>query len=182
MLETLGRSMTLLALAVLLFVPANVGSGQLDAPVLRKVDYGSMEPPKQLFRGKCTQQCQEEFDKCIEKQMVKTSCDNRLYKITGVRTYEFPCSKNDIWLMEYSEACHVKGKGDPASSSTQFTGQMTCLAVDAAKKCDALNNGCAVDCVNSSKIDRDFGIQEPPNSPKRGTVRPAADITDIRRE
>lgn len=179
---TFGKSVTSLLLGVLLFAPVNLQGDQSGVPALRKVDYGSMEPTVSRYRGKCTEQCQAEFDKCIDKQMVKKSCDSRLYQITGVRTYEFPCGKGEIWMMEYSESCKVKGKGDPSSSSTQFTGHLACLPFDAAKQCESMNNSCAFDCINSSRIDRDLAIQEPPTSPKRGIVRPAPEITDIRRE
>lgn len=142
--------------------------------------YGDLEtddvqPWMSPYNGRCNEKCQNEFDKCIESQATKKSCDADLYKITGVFGYEFPCGENEIWLMQFSSACTVKGK--------EYSGHVSCLAGDIARKCELAGDGCAVDCKNSSKIDRDLGIYIPTATKKqRGIARPGLKSQDIRRE
>ena len=148
--------------------------------------YGDLEtdtvqPWMQLYNGRCVEACQNEFNKCIESRAVRKSCDRNLYKITGVYTYEFPCGENEIWLMEFSSAC--KTKGGPDSPTAEFTGHIACVARDMAKQCETAGDGCAVDCKNSSKIDRDLSVTIPTATKKQyGIVRPGLNSLDIRRE
>lgn len=176
---------------VLALVVASFDIVALQAETINKVDvngeefkllkiYGDLEtddvqPWMSPFNGRCNEKCQSEFDKCIESRATKKSCDANLYKITGVIGYEFPCGENEIWLMQFSSACNVK--------RTEYSGHISCLASEVAKSCEMAGDGCAVDCKNSSKIDRDLGVYIPTATKKqRGIARPGLKSQDIRRE
>ena len=144
-------------------------------------EFDTVQPWMQPYSGKCTEKCQAEFNKCVESQASKKSCVSNLYKITGVYTYEFPCGAKEIWLMEFSNAC--KSKGNPNLPTSEFTGQIACIPSDIAKKCESAGDGCAVDCKNSSSIDRDLSNTLPsPTNKQFGIVRPGLKSSDIRRE
>jgi hypothetical protein len=142
--------------------------------------YGDLEtddvqPWMSLYNGRCNEKCQNEFDKCTESRATKKNCDANLYKITGVIGYEFPCGENEIWLMQFSNACKV--------NKAEYSGHVTCIASEVAKSCEMAGDGCAVDCKNSSKIDRDLGVYIPTATKKQhGIARPGLKSQDIRRE
>jgi hypothetical protein len=176
------------SLLLLLIIPALLqaeprDSRNADSEVFKlfkvygDTEFDTVQPWMQPYAGRCQEKCQAEFNKCVESQAAKKKCDSRLYQITGVYTYEFPCGEKEIWLMEFSTAC--KAKGNPA----EFTGQIACIAGDAAKRCETAGDGCAADCKNSSSIDRDLSNTLPsPANKKYGIVRPGLKATDIRRE
>ena len=140
-----------------------------------------MQPWLQPHSGRCAEKCQEEFNKCVESQASKKSCDSRLYAITGVYTYEFPCGEKEIWLMEFSSAC--KAKGNPNLPNAEFAGHVACISSEIAKRCETAGDGCAADCKNSSSIDRDLSNTIPnPKNKQYGVVRPGLKSMDIRRE
>lgn len=148
--------------------------------------YGDLEtddvqPWMQPYNGRCNEKCQTEFNKCVESQSTKRNCDASLYKITGVIGYEFPCGANEIWLMQFSSACTAKSRSNPPG--VDYSGQIACIASDIAKRCEVAGDGCAADCKNSSKIDRDLGVYIPTATQKqRGIARPGLNSLDIRRD
>lgn len=166
------------------FIPISSSADSESFKVLKiysDLETDTAQPWMQDFPGRCTEKCQTEFNKCVQSQATKKNCDGRLYKITGVYTYEFPCGEKEIWLMEFSESC--KSKGNPNLPTSEFTGQMTCVAADTAKRCEMAGDGCAADCRNNRSIDRDLSLGMPSSTAKqRGIVRPAPQQLDIRRE
>ena len=179
-----------------LFVPAVLQAEPLDLFVGPKpmatedfnvlkvygdTEFDVVQPWLQPYAGRCTEKCQTAFNQCVESQAIKKKCDRRLYQITGVYTYEFPCGEKEIWLMEFSTAC--KAKGNPNLPNAEFTGQLACISSDIAKRCETAGDGCAVDCKNSSPIDRDLSNTLPNATNKQfGIVRPGLKSSDIRRE
>ena len=80
--------------------------------------------------------------------------------------------------MQFSSVCQVKG-----SSSPEYSGHIACIASEVAKSCETAGDGCATDCKNSSKIDRDLGVYIPTATKKQhGIARPGLNSLDIRRE